>query len=455
MHKAILTCQLFPIIVGSAATDQGVDKLLDLIIKYFPSPLERPILKVKDQKADQEVEFKPSVDGDLSAFVFKTITDAYVGQLSLFRIFSGKMVANTSFYNITESTTERIGKIYSLFGKEQRSLSEASCGDIVAIAKLRNTKSNDSIGTQAKSLIYPPVVFPGVNISASVKPKGKADEGKISNALTRLSGEDPTFKVSRNSETKELIISGMGDLHLAIMVERMKRRFICEVELTVPKVPYKETITKTAKGQGKFKRQSGGRGQYGDVWLELDPLPRDIDFEFVDKIFGGAIPKSYIPSVEKGVKQTCSEGVIAGYPFVNVKVILYDGSYHDVDSSDMAFQIAGAMAFRKLANEAGPVLLEPVMDVEIVAPDEFMGQITGDINSRRGRIMGMEPRGRFQVVKATVPLAEMFTYANNLRSITGGRGSYTMRHASYEQVPMKVAQNIIKVYQAKKEAEQK
>ena len=455
MRKAVLSCQLFPIIVGSAATDKGVDKLLGLIIKYFPSPLERPSLKVTDKKENKEIELTPASDGDLSAFVFKTITDAYVGQLSLIRVFSGKLASNGSFYNITKESTERIGQIFSIFGKEQRPIAEASCGDIIAIAKLKNTHTNDSIGTQAKQLVYPSVVFPEATSAASVKPKTKGDEEKISTALNRLSGEDPTFKVQRNAETKEMIISGMGDLHLTIMVARMKRRFTCEVDMGVPKVPYKETIAKTAKGQGKYKKQSGGRGQYGDVWLELAPLSHGSGFEFVDKIFGGAIPKNYIPSVEKGVKQACAEGVVAGCQLVDVKVTLYDGSYHDVDSSDMAFQIAGAMAFKKLVNEAGPVLLEPIMDVEIVVPDEFMGQITGDINSRRGRMMGMEQRGRFQVLKAHIPLAEMYSYANNLRSITGGRGSYTMRPSSYEQVPMKVAQNIIKAYQDKKAEHEK
>jgi elongation factor G len=355
---------------------------------------------------------------------------------------------------VNKRTKERIGPIYVLQGKEQKSVEVASCGDIVAIAKLKETVTSDSLCDEKEQILFEPIIFPEPAISASVKPKSRQDEEKISGALSKLAAEDPTFKVTRDQQTKELIISGLGDLHLAIMVGRMKKRFNVEVDLGTPKVSYKETITKSAKVQGKYKRQSGGRGQYGDVWIEVEPLERSKGFEFVDKIFGGAIPKNYIPAVEKGVVQAMSEGAIAGYPIVDMRVILYDGSYHEVDSSDLAFQISGAMALRKAVLEAGPVLLEPIMDVEVVIPEEYLGGISGDLNSRRGRIMGMDVKGKTQEVKAKVPLAEMFTYANDLRSITGGRGMYTMRFSHYEEVPYKIASNIISQYQATKKEEE-
>ena len=349
---------------------------------------------------------------------------------------------------------ERIGQVYLLQGKEQRSVESALCGDIIAIAKLKETLTSDSLCDEKNQVLFAPIVFPEPAMSASVKPKSRQDEEKISGALSKLAFEDPTFKATHDPQTKELIISGLGDLHLGVMVGRMKKRFNVEVELGTPKVSYKETITKTAKIQGKYKRQSGGRGQYGDCWIEIEPLERGGGFEFIDKIFGGAIPKNFIPAVEKGVVQACLEGAVAGYPIADIRVRLVDGSYHEVDSSDMAFQIAGSMALRKAVLEAGPVLLEPIMDVEAVIPEEYLGAISGDLNSRRGRIMGMDMKGKSQIVKAKVPLAEMFTYANDLRSITGGRGMYTMRFSHYEEVPHKIALNIINQYQATKKQEE-
>jgi len=355
---------------------------------------------------------------------------------------------------VNKRAKERIGQIYILQGKEQRGVDAAFCGDIVAIAKLKETATSDSLSDEKNQVLFEPIVFPEPAISASVKPKTRHDEDKISGALHKLAAEDPTFKVIHDPETKELIIAGLGDLHLSIMVERMKKRFNVEVELATPKVSYKETITKHARVQGKFKRQSGGRGQYGDVWIEIDPLERSKGFEFVDKVFGGSIPRNFIPSAEKGIMQACSEGAVAGYPIVDVRVTLVDGSYHEVDSSDMAFQRAGSMALRKAVQTAGPVLLEPVMDVEVVMPEEFLGCISGDINSRRGRIMGMDVKGKSQILKARVPLSEMFTYANDLRSHTGGRGSYTMRFSHYEEVPHTIASAIIVHYQASKKHEE-
>ncbi len=441
LKEAVKKRKLFPVITGSALTDKGILDLLEDIIQYLPSPLERPMVSA----------FNP--DGPFSAFVFKSISDPYVGQLNFLRIFSGSLMPNTSFFNVTKKARERIGPIYILQGKEQRVIESASCGDIVAIAKLKDTVTGDSLTDEKQQVLFAPIVFPEPAISASVKPKSRQDEDKISQALHKLTAEDPTFRFTHDAQSKELIISGLGDLHLDVMVGRIKKRFNVEVELGTPKVSYKETITKSVKAQGKFKRQSGGRGQYGDVWIEVQPLERGKGFEFVDKVFGGAIPRNFIPSAEKGIRQACLEGAVAGYPIVDFRVILYDGSYHDVDSSDMAFQIAGSMALRKAVIDAGPALLEPIMDVEITIPEEYLGAISGDINSRRGHMVGMEVRGKSQVVKATVPLSEMFTYANDLRSMTGGRGTYTMRFSHYAELPHKVASTIINQYQASKKQE--
>jgi len=455
LRQAVINRKVFPVLSGSGITDKGIPELLDAVIEYLPCPLERPKIKVSDPKNPEEKkEIQFSQEGPLSAFVFKSISDPYVGQLSLLRIFSGTLLSNTSFYNVNKKSKERIGQIYILQGKEQRPVDAASCGDIIAIAKLKDTATSDSITDEKNPVLFEPIIFPEPAISASVKPKSRQDEEKISGVLSKLADEDPTFKSAHDPQTKELIISGLGDLHLAVMVGRMKKRFNLDVELGTPKVSYKETITKSVKVQGKYKRQSGGRGQYGDCWIEVQPLEKGKGFEFVDKIFGGAIPRNFIPSVEKGVLQAMSEGAIAGYPIVDIRVILYDGSYHEVDSSDLAFQRAGAIALRKAVLEAGPILLEPIMDVEVIIPEEYLGGISGDINSRRGRIMGMDIKGKSQVVKAQVPLAEMFTYANDLRSITGGRGMYTMRFSHYEEVPHKIAAGIISQYQASRKQEE-
>jgi elongation factor G len=442
LRKAVISAKLFPIIFGSCVNDKGIDELLKSIKDYLANPEERPALDLEQG----EVNF--SENAPFSAFIFKSIFDPYVGQLSLARVFSGKLTANTSFYNATQKNSERFGQIYILQGKDQRTQDMTTCGDIVAIPKLKQTQTCDSLSDQAHSVIFKAIVFPESMMSASVKPRTRQDEEKISQALAKLAAEDPTFKTKIEQETKEMIISGLGDLHLNIMIGRLKKRFNVEVDLGKPKVPYKETITKTAKVQGKYKRQSGGRGQYGDVWIEINPLVHGGGFEFVDKVVGGAIPKNFIPSVEKGVRQAMSEGAVAGYPMVDMRVILYDGSFHEVDSSDMAFQIAGAMALRKATLEAGPALLEPIMEVEVFVPEDYLGQVSGDLNSRRGRPMGMEAKGKLQVVKAEVPLSEMFTYASDLRSMTQGKGSFAMRFSRYEQVPAKIANTIISQYQA-------
>lgn len=455
LKQAVLRRKLFPIITGSAATDKGIQDFLEDILQYLPSPLERhPVVAFNPANPQEHKDIKFSEEVPFSAFVFKSISDPYVGQLSLLRIFSGKLAPNTSFYNVNKGLKERLGPIYILQGKEQRAVDGAGCGDIIAIAKLKDTVTADTVCDEKNPVLFEEMVFPEPAMSASVKPKSRQDEDKISGALHKLSAEDPTFKVTHDQQSKELIISGLGDLHLDVMVGRIKKRFNVDVELGTPKVSYKETITRKAKVQGKFKRQSGGRGQYGDCTIEVEPLERGQGFEFIDKIFGGAIPRNFIPSVEKGVSQACIEGAVAGYPIVDIRVRLVDGSYHEVDSSDMAFQIAGAMALRKAVAEAGPALLEPVMEAEIIIPEEFLGAISGDINSRRGHMVGMEIKGKSQVVKATVPLAEMFTYASDLRSMTGGRGTFTMRFSHYAEVPHKIASAIISKYQASKKHEE-
>jgi elongation factor G len=451
---AVASRRVVPIICGSAHADRGIGDLLDAIVNYGPDPSQRAVVALDPGHPGQQVEVAGTSDGDFASFVFKNISDPYVGQLTLLRVFRGSLASNTGFYNATKKTRERIGQIYLLQGKEQRSLDIATAGDIIAIAKLKEAALSDSLTSDKAAVVFPPIVFPEPALSASVKPKSREDEEKISIALHKLAAEDPTFRVTHDPQTKELIISGLGDLHLDVMVHRLKKRFNVSVELGTPKVSYKETITKGAKVQGKFKRQSGGRGQYGDVWIEVQPLERGKGFEFVDKIVGGAIPRNFIPSVEKGVRQACVEGAVAGYPIEDIRVILYDGSYHDVDSSDMAFQIAGAMALRKAVAAAGPVLLEPIMEIEVTIPEESLGAISGDINARRGHVVGMEIKGRQQIVKAQAPLAEIFKYANDLRSMTAGRGTYRMQYSHYAEVPHKISAPIITQYLATRKHEE-
>ncbi|MDD5775700.1 MAG: elongation factor G, partial [Candidatus Omnitrophica bacterium] len=441
LHQAVNNAKVFPIIFGSALTEAGLDDLLKAVKEDLASPLERPHMLI------EEGAVEPSDSKPFSAFVFKSIFDPYVGQLSIARVFSGKLAANATFYNVTQKNTERFGHLYLLQGKEQRAVESAGPGDIVAIPKLKNTWTNDTLADQQHPVVFKPMEFPEAMMSASVKPKTRQDEEKISQALAKLVAEDQTFHEKVEPETKEMIISGMGDLHLHIMIGRLKKRFNVDVDLGKPKVPYKESITKTAKVQGKFKRQSGGRGQYGDAWIELKPLEHGKGFEFVDKVVGGAIPRNFIPSVEKGIRAAMAQGVIAGFPVVDVQAILFDGSYHDVDSSDAAFQRAGGMALRKAVLAASPVLLEPIMEIEVYIPEEYMGAVSGDLNSRRGRTLGMEVKGRTQALKASVPLSEMFTYANDLRSMTQGKASYTMKFSHYETVPNKIAAPIIQAFQ--------
>jgi elongation factor G len=437
---------------GSAFKNIGVQLLFDNIVKYFPHPLYKSEVEGVDRKG-QPVKRQMTATAPFSAFVFKTITDPFAGKLTLFRVYSGELHPDSTVLDSKKDEKERIGQIFYLVGKKQKPAGFVSVGDIAAVAKLKEATTGDTLCDEKSAIVYPSVGQPSPVISFSLHPKSKGDEDKLNTSLARLMEEDLTIHYSRDDQTREFILSGMGQIHLEVVAGKMKRKFGVDVELREPKVPYKETIKGTAKVQGKYKRQSGGRGQYGDTWLELEPLPKGSGFEFADKIVGGVIPKNYIPSVEKGIVEAMEQGVLAGYPVTDFKVTLYDGSYHDVDSSDMAFKIAASMGFKKGMELTTPVLLEPIMKMEIIVPEENVGDIMGDLNSRRGRIVGVEAKGRNQVVKATAPMAEILRYAPDLRSMTGGRGTFTMEFSHYEEVPAHIAPKIVE--QANKERAEK
>ncbi|MGB4565000.1 MAG: elongation factor G, partial [Dethiobacteria bacterium] len=428
---------------GSAVKNYGMQPLLDMIVNYLPSPVDRGSAKGWLPGKEEEASREPSEDAPLSVFVFKTLADPYVGRINYFRVNSGKLKPDSQVYNATKDKMERIGQLFSMRGKNQIMMEEVVAGDIAAVAKLQHTSTGDTLCDRNNPILFSPVTFPEPVISFAVVPKAKGDEEKISAGLARFVEEDPTFRVERRTETRQLVISGLGEMHLDIIVSRLAQKFGVEVELATPKVPYKETIKGQSRVEGKHKKQTGGRGQYGHVFLELEPLPPGGGFVFEDKIFGGVVPKQYVPAVEKGVREAMEEGVVAGYPVVDVKVKLVDGSYHTVDSSEMAFKIAAAMAFRKGMEQAQPVLLEPIMNVEVTVPEAYMGDIMGDLNSRRGRIQGMEPTGELQLIRAQVPMAEMFRYSIDLRSMTQGRGFFTMSFSHYEEVPAQVADQVI------------
>jgi elongation factor G len=420
----------------------GIQPLLDNIVKFFPYPLLKGEVEGVDAKG-QPTKRKMTVTDPFSAFIFKTITDPFAGKLTLFKVYSGELHPDNTVLNSTKDEKERIGQIFYLVGKKQKPAGFVSVGDIAAVAKLKEAGTGDTLCDEKRPIIYPQVSLPLPVISFSLHPKTKGDEDKLNTSLARLMEEDLTIRYSRDDQTREFLLSGMGQIHLEVVAAKMKRKFGVDVELREPKVPYKETIKGSTKVQGRYKRQSGGRGQYGDTWLELEPLPRGTGFEFADKIVGGVIPKNYIPSVEKGIVEAMEQGTLAGFPVTDFRVTLYDGSYHDVDSSDMAFKIAASMGFKKGMELVNPVLLEPIMKMEIIVPEENVGDIMGDLNSRRGRIVGVESKGHSQVVKATAPMAEILRYAPDLRSMTGGRGTFAVEFAHYEEVPAHIAQKVI------------
>jgi len=445
--------KVVPVFCGSALKNIGTAALLDSLVNFVPSPADVPPAKGKNPSGGDE-ERKPLDTEPFSSLVFKTLADPYVGKLTYFRVYSGVLRSDSHAFNSTKGVEERIGQIYFLRGKNQIATSEVHAGDIAAVAKLSETGTGDTLCDKNKPIIYPTIEFPEPVFSVAIRAKTKSDEDKLGPALAKLVDEDPTFKYHRDQETGQTLISGLGEAHVEITVDRLKRKFGVEVETEAPKVPYRETIQVAAKAQGKHKKQTGGRGQYGDAWIEIQPLERGQGFEFVDRIVGGAIPRQYIPAVEKGIREAMERGILAGYPVVDVRAILYDGSFHTVDSSEMAFKMAGILAFQNAAEKASPVLLEPILSVEVIIPEEYMGDVIGDLNGKRGRILGMEPvGGGRQKVRALVPQAEMLRYAIDLRSIARGRGTFTTQLSHYEEVPAHIAQQIIESRKKEKQEE--
>jgi elongation factor G len=454
IREGSLTKRFIPVSCGSALKNIAIPQLLDMVLLCLPSPVEMAHLspiKGKNPKDGKEVERKPLKTEPLSAYVFKTIADPYAGRLSVFRVYSGIFRADSTVLNTSTGAKERIGQVFYLMGKKQISAQTIGPGEIGAVAKLKETFTGDTLSDEARQIIFEKMKFAEPIISYAIAPKSKGDEEKVGVGLQRILEEDPTLRFQRDEETKEMLLSGMGQVHLEVTIERLKRKFGTEVLMKTPKVPYRETIKAATKAQGRYKKQSGGRGQYGDCWLAIEPLPRGGGYEFLDKIVGGVIPQQYRPAVEKGVVETMHEGIIAGYPVVDLKVILYDGSYHTVDSSEMAFKIAGSMGLKKAFLDAKPIILEPIMKAEVVTPDDTLGAVIGDLNSKRGKVQGVEPHsGGTQKIVALVPMAEMLTYANQLHSLTSGRGLYSMEFSHYEEVPSYIAQKLIAEREAKK-----
>jgi elongation factor G len=453
IRNAALAIKIVPVLCGSAFRNKGVQPLLDAVVDYLPSPLDIPPVKGINPNS-QAVEERPAKDdAPFSALAFKIMTDPFVGTLSFFRVYSGSLTSGASIYNSTKSKRERIGRLLKMHANKREEIKEVYAGDIAAAVGLRTATTGDTLCDESHPIILESIDFPDPVISIAIEPKSKADQERLGLSLQKLATEDPSFRVRTDEETGQTIISGMGELHLEIIVDRLLREFNVGANVGKPQVAYKETIRKAVEQQGKFIRQTGGRGQYGDVWIKVEPLAPGSGFEFVDGVKGGSIPREYIPAVEKGVREATENGALAGYPMVDLQVTLFDGSYHDVDSSEIAFKIAGSMALKAAARKANPVLLEPIMAVEVVVPETFMGDVIGDINSRRGKVLGMDTRPAAQAIDARVPLAEMFGYATDLRSMTQGRATYTMQFSHYEPVPAAVAEGIIAKYDgsAKKE----
>ncbi|MBI5419327.1 MAG: elongation factor G [Deltaproteobacteria bacterium] len=435
--------KFLPVLCGSALRNIGIQPLLDMISYALPDPSYRKEVKGTNPKAKAEETRAMSGKAPFSAQVFKTLADPYAGKLSIFKIFSGTLTPDMAPLNSSKDATERIGQILRLEGKKQKALGSASAGEIVAVAKFKETSTGDTLCDPKNPIVFPRPAAVEPVISFAIRPKTRNDEDKLGTSLARMIEEDPTIRFRKEAQTKEFILAGMGETHLEAVVEKLKRQYGVEVELRTPKIPYLETIKGKAESQGKHKKQTGGRGQYGDCWIRIEPLPRGKGFEYVDAIVGGSIPRQYIPAVEKGVVERLSKGVIAGYPVVDVRVTVFDGSFHTVDSSEMAFKIAGSLAFKKAALEARPILLEPIAEMEVVVPEENVGDIIGDLNGRRGRVLGVDAHGKSQIVKVQVPLAEVLRYSSDLRSITSGRGQFTMSHSHYEEVPAAIAEKVV------------
>ena len=443
IKKSTIAGKLVPVFVGSALQGIGVQQVLNGICCYLPSPEEKDAFVAKNVATGNQEEIKPDSEAPLSSLVFKTTADPYVGKLSYFRVYSGVFFSNSQVWNANKDSIERIGQLFTMLGKNQQQVPQIGAGDIGVVAKLGLTTTGDTLCAREHSVIFEGIEFPHANFSMAIQPQTKTDLDKMSTALPKICEEDPSLQIRREPDTNEFIISGVGDSHLEIAREKLRRKFGVAVKLSLPKIPYKETITVSTKAEYKHKKQSGGHGQYGHVFLELEPLPRGGGFEFVEKIFGGAIPQNYIPSVEKGVNEAKEEGVLAGYPVTDVKATLYDGSFHSVDSSDIAFKIAGAQAFKKGLSQGQPVLLEPIMKLKITVPEAYTGDITSDLNTKRGRVLGMSPSDGINVIDAQAPYAELLRYATDLRSMTQGRSDFVMEFDHYEEVPAHLTQKII------------
>jgi elongation factor G len=444
IRKGTVNVEFYPVICGSAFKNKGVQKMLDAVIDYLPSPLDVPAIKGTLPDTDEEVTRPSSDDAPFSALAFKVMTDPYVGKLTFFRVYSGTLKSGSYVQNSTKGKRERVGRILQMHANSREEITEVHAGDIAAAVGLKDTTTGDTLCDEKNLVILESMEFPEPVIQLSIEPKSKADQDKMTTALQKLQEEDPTFRAHTDQETGQVIIAGMGELHLDILVDRMRREFKVEANVGAPQVAYRETFRASAQVEGKFARQSGGRGQFGHVWIEFSPNEEGKGFEFENGIVGGVVPREYIPAVQAGLEDSLDRGVLAGYPLVDIKARLFDGSYHDVDSSEMAFKIAASMALKNAASKCNPVILEPVMRIEVIIPEEYLGDIMGNVTSRRGRVEGMEARGNAQVVRAMVPLSEMFGYATSLRSSTQGRGVFSMHFDHYEEVPKSISEEIIK-----------
>jgi elongation factor G len=454
LRSATLERKVFPILFGSSTRQIGIEQLLDAVADYLPSPIDAGEAEGKNPSTGAPEKRKPDPSAPFSAYVFKTISDPFAGKLSVMRVMSGTLSPDGFCYNPNKQSKEKITHMFRLEGKKQDAAKDVSVGDIVAAAKLKDVATGDTLCDEKAPIQYdgPPHFSPV--ISFALEPKTKADEEKVPQGLHRMMEEDLTIEVHRDEETRDFILSGMGQQHIELIVEKLKRKYGADVVLKAPKVPYKETIRSKASAQGRLKKQTGGRGQFGDTWIKIEPLPHGGGFEFVDEIVGGAIPRNYIPAVEKGIKEAMAGGYLAGYPMVDVRVTLYDGSYHDVDSSDMAFKIAASLGFKNAVEKAKPVLLEPIMNMDVTVPDECMGDVIGDLNSRRGKVLGMDTKGHSQVIKSRVPMSEVLKYAPDLRALTSGRGEFHVEFSHYEELPAHLAEKVIKEAKARQSAEQ-
>jgi elongation factor G len=454
LRQAVAAGKIFPVIPVSAALNAGVHVVLDAIVDLLPSPADRPAAAGTHPATKEEASREPAADAPLSAFVFKTMIDPHAGRISVFRVYSGTVKSDSALHNSTRDSAERVGSLLLLMGKGQEQVAEARAGDIAAVAKLKETQTGDTLADKGEPIVYPTAALPEPATTFAIQPKTRGDEDKIGSAFQRLMEEDPVLRVTRDPQTHEMLLSGMGQLHIEVVVGRLRKRYKVEVDLKKPKIPYRETIKGSAEGHGRHKKQTGGHGQFGDCRIRMKPLARGEDFQFVDKIFGGSIPKTFIPAVEKGIQEARLKGFIAGYPMVDFEVELYDGQFHDVDSSEMSFKVAGSLAYKDAVAKCRPTLLEPIMSVEIAVPDEFAGSVMGDLSSRRGRPQGMEPKGTLQIVKAQVPLAEMLSYDAELTSMTGGRGSYHMEMDHYDEVPSHLQEKVVTAAKAEREGTQ-